>query len=110
MAKVSNIDDAKIDSEVFKAYTSEILGHMREAHNLKEQAKEAAQLAKEAIDTYAATSKIPVKELKAYMDAKFAESLPQDDDEKVVGTQLTINRGSLFEVLNSHLDISKENA
>ena len=103
--KTTHLDDAKIDSDVFTAYTKEILGHMKASHKLKDAAKEADALAKDAIKTYAETSGLDVKELAAYMKARFEESLPKDEDAKVVGTGVVINRGNLFTVLNSHLDL-----
>lgn len=101
---VITIGNATVDAAVFAAYNKKALEELGLEHKLKADAKEAAKDFKETVEAVSLTTKLPKPELAAYFKARFEESLPKEDDDKVVGTKVVIDRGELYTVLNSALD------
>ena len=101
---VITINDATIDSKVFDSYSKKIHEELKAEYDAKEQAKGHATDFKESIESLELTTKLPKKELTSFFRARFEDSLPKEDEKKVVGTKVIIDRGQLYEVLNSALD------
>ena len=98
-----SIGDANIDIELFAAYKKKAFEELQAESDAKDTAKVAAIEFKETVESCNLTTKLPKKEISAYFKALFEESRPKEDD-KEVGTQVVINRGILYDVLNSALE------
>ena len=100
---VITINGATVDAKLFAALNKRALQELRAEHEAKEAAKELAKDFKDTVESAAMQTKLDKKELAAYFKARFQESLPQDD-EKPVGTEVVINRGELYTLLNQTLE------
>ena len=103
MTNFVTIGDANINVDTFAAYEKEAMKDLRAEHEAKELAKEHALNFKETVEAVNMTTKLAKPEVSAYFKARFVESLPQEED-KVVGTKVAIDRGTMYSVLNSALD------
>lgn len=101
---VITINGATVDADLFAALNKRALSELRAEHEAKEAAKELAKDFKDTVESAAMQTKLDKKELAGYFKARFQESLPKDDEEKVVGTEVVINRGELYTLLNSTLE------
>lgn len=97
--------DAKIDAKLFKAYSKKAMEELTEQAEHAKRAKSSGVDFKETIEALHVATKVPKKELTAFLKARFAEKQAQDEAEaKAKGTDAVIERGHLFEVLTSTLD------
>lgn len=104
MSNVVTINGATVDAKLFAAYAKEAADRLAAEHQAKDDAKEFAKDFKETVEAAAQTTGLDKKELAKYFKARFEESLPKEDDDKVVGTKLVIDRGELYTVLNETLE------
>jgi hypothetical protein len=100
-----SIAGANIDIELFAAYKKKAFEELQAESDAKDTAKDSAKDFKETVESCHLTTKLPKKDISAYFKALFEESRPKEDDgTKDVGTKVIINRGILYDVLNSALD------
>lgn len=104
MTRVFSINNATIDADKLAAYTKKAMDELTAEAAHKADATESAKDFKETVEAMALFTKLAKPEVAAYLKARFAESLPRDDDDKKVGTKVVIDRGELYTVLNSALD------
>lgn len=96
---------ATIEKDLFIARVDYAMGELRAEHAAKEASKEAAKDFKETVEAMAVRFKLPKAELAKYLKARFEDSLPkEDDDDKLKGTEVAIERGNLYTVLNESLE------
>lgn len=103
MANVITINGATVDADLFAALNKRAITELRAAHEAKEEAKKLEKDFKDTVESAAMQTKLDKKELAGYFKARFQESLPQDE-EKPVGTEIVINRGELYTLLNQTLE------
>jgi len=96
--------DATVDADLFRARVKYAMGELQAEHKAKEAAKNAATEFKETVEGMAVTFKLPKAELAKYLRARFEDSLPKEDDDKLKGTEVAIERGALYTVLNDTLE------
>ena len=99
-----SIGNANIDIELFASYKKKAFEELQAEADAKDTAKESAKDFKETVESCHLTTKLPKKDISSYFKALFEESRPKEDDDKEVGTQVVINRGELYSVLNSALE------
>jgi len=96
---------ASIDKDLFVARVEYAMGELRAEHAAKEATKKAAGEFKDTVEAMALTFKLPKAELSKYLKARFEDSLPkEEDDDKLTGTEVAIERGNLYTVLNESLE------
>lgn len=98
------LNGTAVNAELLASYSKKAQSELRAEYDAKEEAKEFAKDFKETVEALTQASKLPKGEIAKYFKARFEESLPKEDDDKDVGTQVVINRGNLYTVLNSALD------
>lgn len=101
---ILNIGTAQVDVDLFAATQKLAIQALRDADALKKQAKEFDTDFKEHVEAMALTTKLPKADISAFWKARFEESKPKDD-EKPVGTKVVIDRGELYAVLNTALEV-----
>lgn len=104
MTNVVTIGNATVDAAKFAAYNRKAQAELAAEFKHKEDASEAAKDFKETVEAVAQLTKLAKTEVSKYFKARFEESQPQKDDKKAVGTEVVINRGELYTVLNSALE------
>lgn len=94
--------NATINAKLFKEYTKKAMEELTEQDEHATKAKSSGIDFKETVEALHATTKVPKKELSAFFKARFAERKAEEAEGK--GTSAVIERGHLYEVLNSTLE------
>jgi hypothetical protein len=95
---------ATIDKELFQARVKWAMGELDAEDKAKKAAKESATNFKETVEGMAITFKLPKPELAKYLKARWDDIQPKEEDDKLSGTEVTIERGNLYTILNDSLE------
>lgn len=106
MSNVISVGDAIIHVEKFVEYQKQAMQHLTDEAKLKEDAKVSANYFKDTVEVVAKDTKLPKSEVSAYFKARFAEKQAEAaEGDEPVGTQVVINRGNLYELLNQATEV-----
>jgi outer membrane translocation and assembly module TamA len=106
LSNVISVGDANIHVEKFVAYQREAMQHLTDEAELKEKAKTSASYFKDTVEVVAKDTGLAKPEVAAYFKARFAEKQAEaEEGDEPVGTQVVINRGNLYELLNQATEV-----